>query len=48
MITLTLTPEQASYLEAGLEKACDNEGDGEYVEQYCDILEMLREEMENA
>ncbi len=48
MITLTLTEEQASYLEAGLEKACDNEGDGEYLDQYVTVLEMLREEMQNA
>ena len=42
MITLKLEPEQCEYLEAALEKACDNEGDGEYLEQYVNILDLLR------
>ena len=47
MITLKLDPEQCEFLEAALEKACDNEGDAEYLEQYVNILEMLRKEQES-
>jgi hypothetical protein len=47
MITLKLEPEQCEFLEAALEKACDNEGDGVYLEQYVNILELLRKEQEN-
>lgn len=43
MITLTLTEDQAAYLEAALEKAMDNEGDAEYYEQFAQLWDQLKE-----
>ena len=41
MITLKLTPLQASFLEAALERAMDNEGDEEYIAAYAEVLALL-------
>ena len=48
MITLKLNPLQASFLEAALEKAMDNEGDAEYYEAYNEILALLSSTKETA
>jgi hypothetical protein len=48
MITLQLDEDQAGFLEAALEKAMDNEGDSEYYEAFVELIDMLREEMQNA
>jgi hypothetical protein len=41
MIELKLNARQASFLEAALEKAMDNEGDAEYYEAYNELSELL-------
>ena len=46
MVNLKLDPEQVEFLEAALEKACDNEADGEYLQAYAEILETLRSKVE--
>ena len=41
MITLKLNPTQASFLEAALERAMDNEGDEEYIAAYAEVFALL-------
>jgi len=48
MITLELTPEQLSYLQAALSKAMDNEGDAEYYAAYSEIRDVVAQAMETA
>jgi len=48
MITLELTPEQVSYLQAALDKAMDNEGDAEYYAAYSEISDVVAQAMETA
>ena len=43
MVTLNLTEEQFAYLGAALDKAMDNEPDGEYYDAFAELRGLVRE-----
>jgi hypothetical protein len=42
MVTLNLTEEQFAYLGAALDKAMDNEPDGEYYDAFGELRDLVR------